>query len=102
MRARSGPCYPGGVDREIEALRLARVYVWWHEPGVTLADPRKLLCQILRLGRPEDFVTAQDLWGEEALRRALAEAGRGEIDAKSRHFWELRFGVVKPAQTTSA
>lgn len=90
------------MDREAEAIRLARVYVWWQEPGATLADPRRLLCQILRLGRPEDFVTAQDLWGEEALRRALVEARRGEIDAKSRHFWQLRFGLMRPAPPAPA
>ncbi|MGH7899737.1 MAG: PQQ-binding-like beta-propeller repeat protein, partial [Candidatus Binatia bacterium] len=87
-------CYPLGMDRRAEAIRLARTYVWWQGPSMTLADPRRLLCQILRLGRPEDYVTAEILWGENALRQALVEARRGEIDAKSEHFWRLRFGLA--------
>jgi hypothetical protein len=82
-----------GMDRPAEAERLARVYVWWQEPARALADPRKLLRQILRLGRPEDYVAAEEIWGREALRRALLEARPGEIDPKSAHFWRLRFQV---------
>lgn len=77
----------------MEATRLARTYVWWQAPEVTLADPRRLLRQILALGRPEDFVAAEDIWGVEALRRALLDAAPGEIDPKSERFWRLRFGV---------
>jgi hypothetical protein len=71
------------MDRAAEANRLARTHVWWQDPDVTLAEPRRLRCQILKLGRPEDDVVAESLWGREALRRALLEAGPGEIDAKS-------------------
>jgi hypothetical protein len=81
------------MDRTAEATQLARTYVWWQEPALTLAHPRKLLCQILRLGRPEDYVAAEEIWGEEALRRALIEAAPGDIDPKSDHFWRLRFGL---------
>jgi len=77
-----------------DAQRLARTYVWWQEPALTLAEPSKLLRQILRLGRPEDYVLAEQIWGEEAMRRALIEARSGEIDAKSEHFWRLRLGLT--------
>ena len=85
------------VDRAAEAERLARTYVWWQEPAVTLADTASLLRQILRLGRPEDYVLASEIWGEEALRCALVEARPGEIDPKSEHFWRLRFGFTAGA-----
>jgi hypothetical protein len=62
------------MDRVAEADRLARIYVWWQEPAVTLEDPRKLLCQILRLARPEDYVAAEEIWGREALRQVLLAA----------------------------
>ena len=78
-----------------EATRLARTYVWWQDPEVTLADPRRLLCQVLKLGRPEDYVAAEELWGREELRRALLEARPGEIDPKSERFWRLHFGLVE-------
>jgi hypothetical protein len=81
------------MDRDTAAERLARTYVWWQEPKDTLADPARLLRQILRLGRPEDYVLAEEIWGVEALRRALAEALPGDIDPKSERFWRLRFGL---------
>jgi len=77
------------------AERLARIYVWWQDPPVTLANPGKLLRQILRLGRPEDYVAAVEIWGEAAMRQALADAHPGEIDPKSEHFWRLRFGLPR-------
>jgi hypothetical protein len=79
------------MDDEAEALRLARTYVWWQPPSVTLEAPEKLLRQILRLGRAEDYLLAERLWGADAMRRALLDAAPGEIDAKSAHFWRLRF-----------
>ncbi|TMA46331.1 MAG: hypothetical protein E6J83_06680 [Deltaproteobacteria bacterium] len=84
------------MDFPAEAERLARTYVWWQEAAITLADPGKLLCQVLCLGRPEDYVLARDIWGEQALRRALVEARPGEIDPKSDHFWRLYFGLTPP------
>ena len=76
-----------------EARRLARTYVWWLPAETTLANPRKLLCQILRLGRSEDYLGAERLWGVDALRAALRGALPGDIDPKSQHFWRLRFGM---------
>jgi len=76
-----------------EAQRLARTYVWWQPAEATLAMPRKLLCQILRLGRSEDYLHAERLWGSQALRATLLDALPGDIDPKSEHFWRLRFGL---------
>ena len=90
------------MDLAAEAERLARTYVWWQEPAMTLADPRKLLRQILRLGRPEDYVLAEDIWGPEALREALVEARPGEIDPKSEHFWRLRFGLAAASRAKAS
>ena len=81
------------VPDDPEALRLARTYVWWQPAETTLASPRKLLCQILRLGRCEDYVDAERRWGADALREALLTALPGDIDPKSEHFWRLRFGL---------
>lgn len=77
--------------------RLARTYVWWQAPEITLRDPHKLLCQILRYGRPEDYVAAVEIWGIDAVRAALLAARRGEIDAKSTRFWKLHLGIAEDA-----
>jgi hypothetical protein len=85
--------------RTIDAKsRLARTYVWWQAPEITVRDPHKLLCQILRYGRPEDYVAAVELWGIGASRDALRKARRGAIDAKSTHFWKLYLGDIENAE----
>ena len=89
------------VDREAEVQRLAKTYVWWQEPTLTLADPRKLLRQILRYGRPDDYVAAEEIWGRELFRQVLLEARRGEIDPKSEQFWRLRF-KLPPSEPAGA
>jgi hypothetical protein len=81
------------VTDDAAARRLARTYVWWQPVETTLADPRKLLRQILRLGRSEDYLEAERLWGAKAIRAALLTALPGDIDPKSEHFWRLRFGL---------
>ena len=81
------------VTDDASAHRLARTYVWWQPVEATLAEPRKLLLQILRLGRSEDYLEAERLWGVEALRTALLTALPGDLDPKSEHFWRLRFGL---------
>ena len=89
------------MEHAEEATRLAKTYVWWQEPALTLAEPAKLLRQILRLGRPEDYTAAVRLWGEDALRRALVEARPGDLDPKSEHFWRLRFGLDASLPTSA-
>lgn len=84
------------MDRTAEATRLARTYVWWQDASTTLRAPHLLLCQILKLGRPEDYVVAEQLWGSEAFRQTLVDARPGEIDPKSEWFWRLHFGLVLP------
>jgi len=98
VRLRCRICYPRRVQTGDRKTRLARAYVWWQAPEATLRDPRRLLCQILRYGRPEDFVDAVDIWGIEALRAALLSARRGELDAKSARFWRLYLGVAEGAE----
>ncbi len=75
------------------ARRLARIYVWWQPAETTLANPRKLFCQILHFGRSEDYLDAERLWGVDALCAAVLSALPGDIDPKSQHFWRLRFGL---------
>ena len=67
--------------------------MWWQPAEATLANPRKLLCQILRLGRSEAYLSAERVCGVDALRAALLAALPGDIDPKSQHFWRLRYGL---------
>jgi hypothetical protein len=98
VRLAGRSCYPRDVQPIDARIRLARTYVWWQAPEITLRDPHRLLCQILRYGRPEDYVAAVEIWGDGALRAALLAARRGEIDAKSTHFWKLQLGIAEDGE----
>lgn len=75
------------------AEKLARRYVWWEPPSRALADPRKLLCQILKMGTAEDYVAAVEIWGEQAFRDASQNALPGEVDGRSWAFWRRYYGM---------
>lgn len=71
---------------------LAARYVWWQPVTETLAERRKLLRAIMRLGTAADYVVARDLFGEAAFEEALRTAGPGDLDARSWYFWHRHFG----------
>ena len=74
------------------AERLAARYVWWQPVAETLAERRKLLFAIMRLGTATDYVVARDIFGEEAFEEALRTAGPGDLDERSWTFWHRHFG----------
>jgi hypothetical protein len=78
------------------AEELARRYVWWEAPSRTLAEPRKLLCQILKMGTAEDYLAALAIWGEDSFRDALRNALPGAIDDRSWAFWHRYYGMEIP------
>ena len=68
---------------------LARRYVWWQEPALTLARSSHFLCQVMQLGTGEDVRALRDMLGDDALRAALRDAPPGVLDARSWNFWHL-------------
>ena len=84
------------VRQGSQAEVLARRYVWWQPPSQTLADPTKLLCQILNIGTAEDYLAALEIWGEQAFREALRNALPGALDDRSWAFWHRYYGMEMP------
>ena len=70
-------------------VELAGRYVWWQPAAETLAQPNRLLCQLMQLGTAEDVRAARSLLGDDAFRDALRSAPPGILDAKSWNFWHL-------------
>lgn len=83
---------PTGTANAAAAEALAARYVWWQPVTETLAERRKLLCAIMRLGTAADYVVARDLFGEAAFAEALRAAGPGDLDERSWYFWHRHFG----------
>lgn len=76
------------MEREVLDA-LARRYVWWQPPELTLARRELLLCHLMQLGTPEDVSAAQQIYGDDAFREALRAAPPGILDARSWNFWHL-------------
>jgi hypothetical protein len=89
-----------GLDamREREPLRsMAAKLVWWLEPEAALAQPRRLLAQVMVLGTLDDVQMAQAAFGWDAFRDALEQANPGVFDRRSWAYWHAFFGCPEPA-----
>ena len=95
----SGPCtQPAapeamrkkGLRDDRHAAALARKYVWWQDPRLTLADPRLLIAQVMTLGTLDDVRWLIDQVPANELRQVLREPPIGIFNERSWRFWHLR------------
>ena len=69
---------------------MARKYVWWQDPRLTLADPRLLIAQLMTLGTLDDVRWLIDQVPADKLRHVLREPPIGIFNERSWRFWHLR------------
>jgi hypothetical protein len=79
---------------ELEAM--ARRVYWWKSPAEALADPLRLLAQVMVYGTVEDLVVARRHFPREAFRRVLDEPPTGVFDPRSWAYWHVVFGLEPP------
>ena len=70
--------------------------LWWMTPEEALAQPQRLLQQVMALGLPEHVAEARHRWNDEEFRRALREAPPGVFDPRSWAYWHAKL-KVQPA-----
>ena len=80
----------GAPDRRAAAM--ARKYVWWQDPRITLDDPRLLIAQVMTLGTLDDVRWLIDRVTADDLRQVLREPPVGIFNERSWRFWHLRLG----------
>ena len=74
------------------AAVMARKYVWWQDPRITLDDPRLLIAQVMTLGTLDDVRWLIDRVTADDLRQVLREPPVGIFNERSWRFWHLRLG----------
>ena len=79
-------------DRRADAM--ARKYVWWQPPDVTLADRPLLFAQMMTLGTVDDVRWLLSRVSDEELRSVLENPPAGVFNGRSWQFWHLRLGCV--------
>jgi hypothetical protein len=76
------------LDPRLELI--ARRYAWWRSPADAVADPHRLVAQVMALGTWEDAHWLLRVWGRDAFLRVLQAPPPGVLDARAWRFWHLR------------
>lgn len=80
------------LANDARAEAMARKYVWWQPPELTLADRRLLLAQMMTLGTLDDVRWLVERVSEDSLRAVLRDPPVGVFNGRSWNFWHLRLG----------
>lgn len=78
------------IDAKIE--RIALRVKWWEPAEETLSDQDDFLCRVMNLGSWNDIEYVDNVYGEEAFRRAIDHCRPGVMDRRSWHYWHIRLG----------
>jgi hypothetical protein len=78
--------------------RLARRYVWWKKPEEALAQPDRIVAQVMSIGDYDDVQSLVHQAGLPYLREVLSKAEAGQFDARSWTYWHYRLDLSSPGQ----
>lgn len=77
-------------EEQCQSLKLlASRYVWWQPAEQSLAQPHRLLAQVMNIGDWHDVEMMRGSVGDETLRVVLQKAQPGEFNKRSWNFWHL-------------
>ena len=74
--------------------RMAQRYIWWQPPGVSVADPRRVIAQVMDIGTLEDIQALSETVGRNTLAAVLNHALPGWFRPKSWAFWHNALGLA--------
>jgi transcriptional regulator with XRE-family HTH domain len=72
--------------------RMAQRYIWWQPPEASLADPRRVIAQVMDIGTLEDIQALAMAVGRNTLISVLKHAQPGWFRPKSWAFWHTALG----------
>ena len=78
--------------------RFARKYVWWKTPEEAVAQPDRIVAQVMNIGDYDDVQSLVHQVGLSYLREVLIHAEVGQFDARSWTYWHYRLGLSDPGQ----
>lgn len=77
---------------------LARKYVWWKSPEEALAQPERVIAQVMDIGDFDDMRSLASQLGDDALRDVIAHAQAGWFNPRSWAYWHYRLGLCEVEQ----
>jgi hypothetical protein len=73
--------------------QVAHRLIWWKTPEAALAEPLRLVAQVMVYGTPEDLAAVRAHFPEAAFRQVLADPPAGVFDPRSWNYWHVVFGL---------
>lgn len=84
---------------DCEMLRsLAAKYVWWNTPDEALAQPERIVAQVMNIGDYDDVELLVQHAGDDCLRAVLTQSEIGQFSEKSWTYWHYRLGLAEPGR----
>jgi hypothetical protein len=74
--------------------RMAQRYIWWQPHDVSVADPRRLIAQVMDVGTFEDIQALAKAVGRPTLTGVLEQARPGWFRPRSWAFWHTALGLT--------
>lgn len=72
--------------------RMAKRYVWWQPPEVSVGDPHRVIAQVMDVGTIEDIQALVNAVGSDTLIPVLKQARPGWFRPRSWAFWHTVLG----------
>jgi transcriptional regulator with XRE-family HTH domain len=74
--------------------RMAQRYIWWQPPEASVADPRRIIAQVMDIGTIEDIQALARAIGRNTLTGVLQQARPGWFRPRSWAFWHTALGLA--------
>jgi hypothetical protein len=75
-------------------LPFARRYIWWKSAPEALAQPRRVIAQVMNLGDHRDVEALARIVGEGVLRDVLEHAEAGQFGERAWAYWHYRLELA--------
>ena len=82
----------GAGPSSILMKRMAKRYIWWQPPEASVADPRRVIAQVMDVGTLEDVQALARAVGRNTLIGVLKQARPGWFRPRSWAFWHTALG----------
>lgn len=77
---------------------LAGKYIWWKSPDEAMAQPERVIAQVMGIGDWDDVQALVSQVGDNALRQVLEHAQAGQFRPRSWAYWHYRLGLCEVDQ----
>lgn len=77
---------------------LAGKYIWWKSPDEAMAQPERVIAQVMDIGDWDDVQALVSQVGDNALRQVLEHARAGQFRPRSWAYWHYRLGLCEVDQ----